>query len=96
MYARVARIEQFPEGAIDDAVQLMAEREAGRKDAPGYEGSYFLVDRQNGKGLVIVLWTTEADLRAHTSVAQQGEQVARAAGWQSPGWEVYEVGFHSR
>jgi heme-degrading monooxygenase HmoA len=95
MYARVATSSNGTPELIDNMVRIMAEREAARKAAPGYQGSYLLADRTTGKSLAVILWATEADLKAHTAVAEQGREVARASGVAATPWEVYEVVFHS-
>jgi heme-degrading monooxygenase HmoA len=94
MFARVATGEGTPE-ATEGLIRLMTEREAARKAAPGYEGSYLLTDRMSGKSLVVILWATEADLEAHATAAEQGREVARAGGVAATPWQVYEVSYHS-
>lgn len=95
MYARVATSSEGTPESIDKMVRIMAEREAARKAARGYEGSYLLADRASGKSVAVILWASEADLKAHTAVAEQGREVARASGIVATPWEEYEVVFHS-
>jgi heme-degrading monooxygenase HmoA len=95
MYARVATSSEGTPEMIDKMVRIMAEREAARKAAPGYKGSYLLSNRATGKSLAVILWASEADLQAHTAIAEQGREVARASGVVSTPWEEYEVVFHA-
>ncbi len=95
MYARVATSSEGTPETIEKTVRIMAEREAARKAAPGYEGSYLLTNRATGKSIAVILWASEADLKAHTAVAEQGREVARASGVVATPWEEYEVVFHS-
>jgi heme-degrading monooxygenase HmoA len=94
MYARVATSSEGTPETIEKTVRMMAEREAGRKAAPGYKGAYLLTNRATGKSIAVMLWASEADLKAHTAVAEQGHEVARSSGVVPTPWEEYEVVFH--
>jgi heme-degrading monooxygenase HmoA len=58
----------------------------------GFQGVYFLVDRQSGKGLSITLWESEEAMRASEDAANQlRSESAEASGEEILGVERYEV-----
>ena len=63
------------------------------KKQKGFKGLYHLGDRNTGKGMVIVLWNTEADMTAGESSGFYREQVAKVAPLLAgaPTMEHYEV-----
>jgi len=65
--------------------------EAGRHyHRPGFRGALLLVDEDTGKSLTILLWETEADLRASERDSAYPQQLAASfAG--TPTREVYQV-----
>jgi heme-degrading monooxygenase HmoA len=61
-------------------------------ELPGFGGFYYLVDRDNGKALVISLWETEEDLRQlEANNASVREHVKAEARLEAPESEIYEV-----
>jgi heme-degrading monooxygenase HmoA len=63
------------------------------KKQKGFKGLFHLTNRNTGKGMVIVLWNTEADMTAGESSGFYREQVAKVAPLLSgpPTMEHYEV-----
>ena len=59
----------------------------------GFSRAYFLVDRQNGKGMSITLWTSEEALQASAAKADElRSRGAAAGGAEIESVEHYEVG----
>ena len=93
MFARVTMGEGKPE-QIDSLIRNFREQVGpAAKKMVGFKGSYFLVDRKNGKILGIALWDTEKDLQASADAAKQlSAGVTRGAGITKPlVVEIYEV-----
>ena len=62
------------------------------QEVDGFEGVYFLVDRQSGKALTITLWESEETLRASEEEANRLRSEGAEAGSQEVmGVERYEV-----
>ena len=58
----------------------------------GFDGVYFLVDRQSGKALSITLWESEESMRASEEEANRLRSESAQAGRQEvAGVERYEV-----
>jgi heme-degrading monooxygenase HmoA len=96
MFARVTIGEGKPEN-IDTAIQNFKEQVGPvAKTITGFKGSYFLVDRRNGKIMGIALWDTEEHLQASIKAAQQlsAGVTQAAAATKPPTVEVYEVAVH--
>lgn len=95
MFARVQTVRQ-PVDTLDRLAKLASEHMAAAPELPGFGGFYYLIDRDNGKALVISLWETEADLRrleaGNSSIREQVKEEARL---ESPQSEVFEVAFRS-
>lgn len=93
MYARVT-IANAKLDKSDEVVKIMKDSILpAAKKQKGFKGFYDLVDRKTGKGMVIVLWNTEADMMAGESSPYYKEQVAKVAPHlsTSPIMEHYEV-----
>jgi heme-degrading monooxygenase HmoA len=91
MFARVQTVHE-PAERLDALAGLAREQLAAAPELPGFQGFYYLVDRDNGKALVISLWETEADLRQlEDNNAAVREQVKAEAGLDSPVSEMFEV-----
>jgi heme-degrading monooxygenase HmoA len=92
MYARVTITEGSP-ARIDGAIRFMRETILPQaRSMRGFKGDYLLVDRKTGKGMVIALWETEADLNASTEDANRlRAQLVQTIIGQAPKVEVYEV-----
>ena len=61
MFARVQTVHQ-PAEKLDEMTKLAREQLPAAHELPGFKGFYYLIDRDNGKALVISLWATEEDL----------------------------------
>jgi heme-degrading monooxygenase HmoA len=91
MFARVQTVHQ-PAEKLDELMKLAREQLPTAHELPGFEGFYYLVDRDNGKALVISLWETEEDLRQlEANNAAMRERVKDEARLESPESEIYEV-----
>jgi heme-degrading monooxygenase HmoA len=92
VYARVSTY-QGPPDLIDQGVRFAQENilpKVGEID--GFEGVYFLVDRQSGKALSITLWESEEAMRASEQEANRlRSETAEAGGQEVMGVERYEV-----
>jgi heme-degrading monooxygenase HmoA len=77
---------------VEDAIVEFRKPQAFRQ-AKGFKGNYFLVDRHGGKLVAITLWDTQADVQASGLVAnwarQQGAGAVHAD--QPPAVDVFEV-----
>jgi heme-degrading monooxygenase HmoA len=82
MLARVSTY-QGPPDQIDDGVRYAQENIVPRvQEIDGFEGVYFLVDRQSGKALSITLWESEEAMRASEEEANRLRSSAAEAGSQ--------------
>jgi heme-degrading monooxygenase HmoA len=91
MFARVQTVHQ-PAEKLEALAKLASEQLAAAPDLPGFREFYYLIDRDNGKALVITFWETEADLRRlEANNASVREQVREEARLESPTAEIFEV-----
>lgn len=92
MFARVSTY-QGPPDQIDKGVRHAQESILPRiQEMDGFQGVYFLVDRQSGKGLSITLWESEEAMHASEEAANQlRSESAEASGEEVLGVERYEV-----
>ena len=92
MYARVSTY-QGPPDQIDEGVCCAQENIVPRVgEVDGFEGVYFLVDRQSGKALSITLWESEEAMRASEEEANRlRSESAEAGGQDVMGVVRYEV-----
>jgi heme-degrading monooxygenase HmoA len=92
VHARVSTY-QGPADQIDEGVRHAQESILPRiQEMDGFQGVYFLVDRQSGKGLSITLWESEEAMRASEEAANQlRSESAEASGEEILGVERYEV-----
>jgi heme-degrading monooxygenase HmoA len=77
MHARVT-YDPIQPGKMDEAIKV--ERDSilsAAKKQKGYEGLYFLTNRNTGKGMTISLWDTEADMAAAEGNGYYREQIAK-------------------
>ena len=82
MFARVSTY-QGPPDQIDDGVRYAQENIVPRvHEIDGFEGVYFLVDRQSGKALSITLWENEEAMRASEEEANRLRSSTAEAGSQ--------------
>lgn len=93
MYARVTT-------GMVNTVALAAMRQAGTPpppdpitQLPGFRGNFTLYDEQTGKGMIVGLWETEADLQASMNTHQDAHRKLATAGtWIAPPTiEVFNV-----
>jgi heme-degrading monooxygenase HmoA len=92
MFARVSTYQGSPQ-QIDEGLDHARQNILPRVRAvDGFEGVYYLVDRQSGRALSITLWESEETMRASEEEANRlrGES-AEAAGATVEGVERYEV-----
>jgi heme-degrading monooxygenase HmoA len=91
VFARLQTLHE-PVEKLDALVALGREQLPTARELPGFRGFYYLVDRDNEKGLVISLWETEEDLRRleanHDAVRDRVREEARI---ESPQSEIFEV-----
>ncbi len=91
MFARVQTVHQPPE-KLDELTKIAREQLPAAHELPGFRDFYYLVDRDNGKALVISLWETEEDLRqVEANAAPIRERIEAEAGLKSPPSEIFEV-----
>lgn len=91
MFARVQTVHQ-PAEKLDQLTQLAREQLSSAPELPGLKGFYYLVDRDNGKALVISLWESQADVRRlEASNASVREHIEAHARLESPVAEIFEV-----
>jgi heme-degrading monooxygenase HmoA len=93
MNARVTFATAEP-AKIDETIKVVRDSILpAAKKQKGFKGLYYLGNRTTGKGMVIVLWNTEADMAAGESSGFYREQVAKVAPLLSgqPTMEHYEV-----
>jgi heme-degrading monooxygenase HmoA len=91
MFARVQTVHQ-PAEKLDELTKLAREQLETVPDPPGYRGFYYLIDRNNGKALVISFWETEEDLRQlEADNAAMREHIKAEAALESPLAETFEV-----
>ena len=93
MFARVSIIEGSPDRLEESIRQTREEIIPEAKRMHGFNGLYDLIDRKTGKGMVITLWETEADLNASTEAANKlrAQASETLAATQPPKVEIYEV-----
>jgi heme-degrading monooxygenase HmoA len=93
MYARVTFATAEP-AKVDETIKVMRDSILpAAKKQKGFKGLFNLTNRNTGKGIVIVLWNTEADMTAGESSGFYREQVAKEMPLLSgpPTMEHYEV-----
>jgi heme-degrading monooxygenase HmoA len=91
MFARVQTVHQ-PAEKLEELTKLAREQLPTAHDLAGFRGFSYLIDRDNGKALVISLWETEGDLRQlEANSASMREHVKAEARLESPAAEIFEV-----
>ena len=96
MFARVT-MNQAPGGNVEEITRIVNEMILPRaQQQEGFQGGYWLLERQSGKFIGVVLWDTEEHLEAAAQfqAANQGPvlQAMQAAGMSGPPtFEAYEV-----
>ena len=97
MLARVT-MNQAPGGNAEEIARICNEMILPRaQQQEGFQGGYWLFERQSGKFLAVVLWDTEEHLQAAAQAMQAAQgpvmQAMQAAGMSGgpPVFEAYEV-----
>jgi heme-degrading monooxygenase HmoA len=73
MHARLLTAQVAP-AKIDEFIQLwQSAMLPTSQEEKGWKGARLLVDRQNGKAIVVSLWETEADALASGTGSAQGQ-----------------------
>ena len=93
MFARVTTYRGDP-GQIDEGLNYARESILPRvQQLDGFEGVYYLVDRESGKALTITLWESEEAMRASEEEADRLRSLsAESASATVQDVERYEVG----
>ena len=92
MWARVTRFEGSPD-RVDEGIRMIEEQTIPQARAlPGFQGGYWCLDRQSGKGLAVTLWESEDALRqTEERAAQMRADAAEVAQAPEMQVEAYEV-----
>ena len=93
MHARIITA-QVQHNQLDEASRLYREMLVpAAQQQPGFKGGWLLLDRHTGKGQAILLWETEADLKAAETNRLLQQRIAQVAQTfvGTPGREIYEV-----
>ena len=93
MYARITMGIIQP-GKADEGIRVMQDSVLpAAKKQKGFKNLFNLTNRDTGKDIVIVLWNSEADMKAGESSGYYREQVAKMAPLLAgpPTTEHYEV-----
>lgn len=91
MFARVQTVHERA-AKLDALATLAREQLAAGPEPAGFSGFYYLIDRDNGKALVISFWETEEDVRQlEASNASMRQHVKAEARVESPVAEIFEV-----
>ena len=77
MFARVTHTQILP-GKMDEAIRIYQDSVVpAAKQQKGFRGVYGLSDRSTGKSISIVLWETEADMKAGEASGYYQQQLAK-------------------
>ncbi len=91
MFARVQTVHQ-PAEKLDELTKVARDQLPAAHELPGFSGFYYLIDRDNGKALVISFWETEEDLlQLEANNASMREHIKAEARLESPSSEIFEV-----
>jgi len=91
MFVEVASLSVHPE-AMDALIRHFQDAVAeGLADQHGFAGLLLLTDRQTRQALALLLWDSEADLRAHCAGPHQGQLLAPALLIEPPRSNSYEI-----
>src|SRR5258708_2740994 len=97
MYARVTIAQRNRSEVTDEAINIFHESMMPeQRQQPGYKGTLLLVDRAQGKGIVINLYETEAHAKAAEQSGHNQKQIAKFAHLftATSTQEVFAVSFH--
>ena len=93
MHARIVAGMAKP-GTVDQGIDIYKNSVApATKEQKGFQGVFFLVDRDTNKFMSLTLWETEADMAAGEASGHLQEQVSKVASILAapPTTEHYEV-----
>lgn len=90
VFARVQTLHQ-PADKLEGVTEAGREQLPALRELSGFEGCYYLIDRDNEKALVISLWETEDDLRQFEANTAHRERTAAQVGIKPPPGETFEV-----
>jgi heme-degrading monooxygenase HmoA len=93
MHARVVTVQLQP-GRNEEAIALFRDSVLpSAKQQKGFKGARLLTDSGTGKGIVVTVWESEADLKASESSGYYREQIAKFSGMFAapPVREIYEL-----
>jgi hypothetical protein len=92
VFARVHVLETTPEQSESGLEIVRDQLLPWLRDASGYRGLIRLLDRENGKTLVISLWADEEALKASTAAGDRlAELTAQTTGATRLAIELYEA-----
>jgi heme-degrading monooxygenase HmoA len=92
MYARVTT-GQFRPGEVDEAIRVWNEVLPPYKEVKGFRDAYLLIDRITSKTVMLSLWDSEEDSRAHVESGEMMQALSQFFGLltELPDMEGYEV-----
>ena len=92
MYARVISV-QYQLDKMDEGEQLYRDSLVNARQQAGFKEAFGLADRTTGKAMSIVLWETEADVKAREASADFQALMAKFAPLlaTAPIIETYEI-----
>ena len=77
MYARATTVQIRP-GKMDEAIGIYRDSVMpAAKQQKGFKGLSLLTDRNTGKGISIVLWETEGDMKSGEASGYYQQQLAK-------------------
>ncbi len=90
-HARVA-IAQVQPGRMDEMISILRDTNyPAYKQDQGFKGALLLTDPNTGKGISILLWETEADMRAGEASSEERRRRVGETLIEPPVTEHYEV-----
>ena len=93
MHVRIVTAQVQPD-KIDETILIYRDSVGPAfKQQPGFKGTLLLMDRNTCKSISIVIWETEADLKASEASGFYQQQIAKVADFfaSTPVREVFEV-----
>lgn len=93
MYVRVITVEWQADRLDEAAAFFRDEVSMALKTQPGFANTRMLVDRATGKGMMVTVWKSEAELRASESSGFLKEQLAHLSQFftTAPSVDRYEI-----
>jgi heme-degrading monooxygenase HmoA len=88
MFARVSTYQ----GEAEDLVEGFSGQTDALEKVDGFDGAYFLIDRQSGKAMSVTLWESEAAMKESAEQANRmREEATQPSGASIQSVEGYEV-----